>query len=85
MIWPKKKPPLLPKTLAARAEKVPAEKVEAEVLRIIKAPAAPAGLAEIRGLAFAPIPVPPWPPLYQQAQAIGAAQGMLQSSIFGQF
>jgi hypothetical protein len=33
---------LLPKDLGARAEKVPAEKVEAEVLRIISAkPAAP--------------------------------------------
>ena len=94
MSWPKKKAPLLPKTLAARAEKVPAEKVEAEVLRIVKAGPMPA-VTEIRTPAFPPLEpgsLLPWPQYHQQAlnqmqaaQAADQVRGMLQSSIFGSF
>lgn len=98
MTWPfdKKKSQLLPKDLAGRAEKVPAEKVEAEVLRIVKgAPASPTPL-EIRTPAFpmpgAIIPVPNVRALYQQelqglqqAQQQAQRQGMLRGSILGNF
>lgn len=94
MTWPKKKAPqLLPKTLAERAEKMPAEKVEAEVLRIVQAaPAAPtpwAGAVEPGSL----LPASVWRS-YQQAfgsmqqaaqQQRLERQGMLQGSIFGGF
>lgn len=58
MMWAKKTEELLPKTLASRATKLPAENIEAEVLRIVGAKRKPA-----------PAPVPGFAGLGQILQA----------------
>jgi hypothetical protein len=69
-----KKKQLLPKDLAARAEKVDPAKVEAEVLRIISAKP---GRGQVTGTlspwaplpSFGPVPAEPWPAHAMQEMA----------------